>query len=116
MGKTTLYHPVSLHVVRGAAEYCGWKFKTLKQTGQWPEIGRAHYQAVIEKIPKESTNKSLAEMKKALNACFAADITVTLLWKTKNGTWKCNLTVDTNSGQMTWEDALSEAYQSGMDA
>ena len=105
MGKTTLYHPVSLHVIRGAVEYCGWKFKTIKQVDSNLEKGRASYIAEIEIMPNEVWLSSALEMEKQLQKCFMDDIRVYWLRKTRSGKYFCDLVV-TVPESATIEDAL----------
>lgn len=78
MGKKTLYHPVSLHVIRGAFEYC--EFKIGRLTQQWSNIENetAAYQAEITSLPDEGFSMPLWKIAKQIRGCFAQDITV--LW------------------------------------
>jgi len=84
MGKITRYHPISLHVVRGAAEYCGFKFGTLKQVKSDPTGLTATYKAQVTVIPKHCKEKSPEYLRFALQDCFNADIKVeSLSWTSK---------------------------------
>lgn len=85
MGKKTLYHPVSLHVLRGAVEYCGFKFGRLQQINSDPTGLTATYRAVIEKAPKHCEGKSLEYVHFALQECFNADIKVLTVSATSHG-------------------------------
>jgi len=85
MGKTTLYHPVSLHVIRGAAEYCGWKFGKIKQISNTLSDGTARYTAEIKAVPQRLTDGDLKLMYFDLRECFAKDIEVHWLRRTKSG-------------------------------
>jgi len=87
MGKTTLYHPVSLHVIRGAAEYCGWKFGKIKQVGAEKGEGWARYTAEIETVPKRLANDGPMAMLNDLRDCFAVDIEAHWLRQPKTGGW-----------------------------
>jgi len=91
MGATTLYHPISLHVIRGAAEYCGWKLSTIKQIGANPEITSALYEVTIVEFPAKLDTYGPEIMLKQLQHCFMDDIEVLKVWFTRNGTWKCEI-------------------------
>jgi hypothetical protein len=93
MGKTTLYHPISLHVIRGAAEYCGWKFGKIKQLDSSPGLSKAHYEARIELMPRNLAASSLEKMQDELQKCFMDDIRVHWLHKTRRGLYACRLSV-----------------------
>jgi len=76
MGKTTRHHPVSLHVVRGAVEYCGFKFGSLKQIKSDPTGMTALYRAEVVIVPPRCKDKSPEFLRFALQDCFNADIKV----------------------------------------
>lgn len=76
MGKITRYHPISLHVVRGAVEYCGFKFGALKQSASDPTGLTATYVAEVTKLRSDCKDRSLAYVKSELQQCFNADIKV----------------------------------------
>jgi len=77
MGATKGYHPVSLHVIRGAAEYLGYKFGKIKKIAEFPETQKAIYAVWIEKAPRGAGDWSPKFYQKQLQHCFADDITVT---------------------------------------
>jgi len=79
MGKKTLYHPVSLHVIRGAAEYCGFRFGKLTQTASDPTGYSARYIADLVDMPADCKDRALPYILARLNECFAADIHATEL-------------------------------------
>lgn len=87
MGKTTLYHPVPLSVIRGAVEYCGWKFGRIVQTSSEPTEGWARYTAQITVIPSRVEGTSPMVMLNDLRDCFAADIEAHWLRQPKSDTW-----------------------------
>lgn len=93
MGKTTLYHPVSLLVIRGAAEYCGFKFGKIKQVRAFPDIQRASYNAEIVNFPEGWDKKPFDAMQKALQNCFMDDIQANWLRRTRSGRIMCYLSV-----------------------
>lgn len=76
MGKQTHYHPVSLHVVRGAAEYCGFQFGKLKQVKSDELEKSATYVAEIKMIPLRCVEMPLRGVMKELSDCFNVDIVV----------------------------------------
>jgi len=96
MGKTTLYHPVSLHVIRGAAEYCGWQFGKIVQLDSDPKRKTARYRAEIAKIAPEVESSPSMVMLNDLDNCFAADIHAHWLRQTQSGQWMVDLVVDLN--------------------
>jgi len=91
MGKTTLYHPVPLSVIRGAAEYCGWKFGKIVQTSCHPDEGWARYTAAVQLIPERCNKMTIAQTRADLSSCFAADIEAMWLRETKGGAWIVDL-------------------------
>ena len=98
MGKATLYHPVSLHVIRGSAEYCGFRFGKLRQTDTKPEEKRAWYVAEVVDFPGglNPAKASVQTLKGALRKCFNDDIAVTGLWVTRQGRYWAQLDVQLN--------------------
>lgn len=93
MGKTTLYHPVSLHVIRGAAEYCGFKFGRIKQIRALPDIQFARYIAEIVSWPDGWEKQPLSVMQKKLQNCFMDDILVQWLRTLRAGKIVCDIAV-----------------------
>jgi len=91
MGETTLYHPISLHVIRGAAEYCGWKFSKIAQIAVNPALGSALYECIIEQMPARLDTYGPSIIFKQLQHCFMDDIEVVKIWLTRGGVWKCEL-------------------------
>lgn len=94
MGKVTLYHPISLHVIRGAAEYCGFKFSHIKQLYSEPDRQRARYNAQIVGFPSGWTNQPLPMMQNDLRRCFMDDIEVHWLRQNKSDQWCVHIQVD----------------------
>lgn len=93
MGATTLYHPISLHVIRGAAEYCGWKFAKIAQIFADPETNTALYEAIVEDWPAKLDTYGPKIMCNQLQHCFMNDIQVLKVWFTRGGIWKTELRV-----------------------
>jgi hypothetical protein len=94
MGKTTLFHPVSLHVIRGAAEYCGFKFQKVHQLNSFPADGSARYNVTIVGFPAGWDKKPLDLMQSALQNCFMDDIRVHWLRRNRNDEWMAHLQVN----------------------
>jgi len=96
MGATKHYHPISLHVIRGAAEYCGWKFGKIKQTSSSPTGGDARYICEIEKMPRGMEIFSIDTIEKQLQHCFMDDIVVKALYRNQARKWYCVIEVALN--------------------
>jgi len=94
MGKITKFHPVSLHVIRGAAEYCGFRFEKVHQLHSFPEKNSARYNVTIVDFPKGWDQMSLDLMQSVLQDCFLDDIRVHWLRKNRLDQWMCHLQVD----------------------
>jgi hypothetical protein len=77
MGKTTGYHPVSLHVIRGAAEFCGWKFGTITRLKANASLESAEYRVVIVRSPRGADDWPPKAFRRQLQHCFVDDIQVT---------------------------------------
>jgi len=93
MGATTLYHPVSLHVLRGAAEYCGWKLGKIKQTRSDFKHCEAVYEIELVSWPAQLATYGPQIMQKQLQHCFMDDIQVTNVWCSKAGIWRARIEV-----------------------
>jgi hypothetical protein len=76
MGKTTLYHPVSLMVIRGGLEYCGVTSGRIRQTHVEPMLNQADYNIEIKKIEWYLTPMTSSQIMERIQGCFAADIVV----------------------------------------
>jgi len=76
MGKKTLYNPVSLHVLRGALEYCGIKLGRLVQIGGSPSLETATYRATIVQIPQAMRSFLPSQLANELQECFARDVQI----------------------------------------
>jgi len=94
MGKATLYHPVSLHVIRGAAEYCGFKFETITQINGYPELKVARYNITVVGFPLNWDKQPLDIMQSMLQECFMDDMRVHWLRQNKKGRWMFHLQVE----------------------
>lgn len=76
MGKKTLYHPISLNVIRGALEYCGITPGRITQTSVNSSDLRATYRLNLDRLPPELWARPLDYVSDAVQSCFAADITI----------------------------------------
>jgi hypothetical protein len=76
MGKQTLYHPVPLSVLRGALEFCGWSFASLKQVQPQKERGNIQYKVARLRPPKDAPCMDAIGVQGALQRCFMNNITV----------------------------------------
>jgi len=104
MGAVTLYHPVSLHVIRGAAEYCGFQFGKLKQMWSDPQDRTARYEATIQRVPPAWANGSTMVIQDELQKCFMDDIKVHWVHYTKSGVLACQIEVDIKGSELSPED------------
>jgi len=96
MGKTTKYHPIPMSVIRGSAEYCGFKFGRIKQTQVNAEIGRAWYIVDVDVIPNKYRDLAINLLSQALQDCFVPQIEVGWARKSKSGQLRVDLLVDIN--------------------
>jgi hypothetical protein len=76
MGKTTLYHPISLLVIRGALDQCGVKCGRIHQTAHNKSRLSSWYDIEIVSTPESLDSLPFKQWAKAFQDCFAADITV----------------------------------------
>jgi len=76
MGKTWLYHPVSLMTIRGAAAQIGFELGRITQTNYNFLNGQANYRAEIKACPPDFLNIPQWKQITLLNSCFAADVWV----------------------------------------
>lgn len=93
MGKTTRFHPLPLHVIRGSAEYCGYKIGKLQQTKADPEQGTARYNGVLEEFPFDPEKFTLTDIGKAFQQCFMNDIHVDYVLLSRSGQYVFGLKV-----------------------
>lgn len=85
MGKTTLYHPVSLHVLRGAAQYCGWNISRITQLDADRGSGSASYLCRINRVPSGLADYGPAVILKQFQHCYAQDVKVLFISMTSSG-------------------------------
>jgi len=93
MGAVTLYHPIPLSVIRGSAEYSGWKFGRIIQLCSDEESGTAAYSCHIERMPEGLGIYPVGVILTQLQHCFSADINPIRVWFTKEQHWFCEIEV-----------------------
>lgn len=76
MGKKTLYHPVSVNVLRGALEYCGIVPGRLRQLDSDQVAATARYELRIEKLAPGMVGMTTKQCAHAIQGCFASDVEV----------------------------------------
>lgn len=94
MGKTTLYHPIPLSVIRGAAEFCGFKFDKIHQLNGYPELRTARYNVTVVGFPKGWDKEPLDIMQSMLQECFMDDMRVHWLRRNREDKWMFHLRVE----------------------
>jgi hypothetical protein len=77
MGKVTLYHPVSLYVIRGAALHGGFTLGRITQTRVSLAEGWAEYRATVLQAYPKFWDLPQAFQRAAIDGCFALDISCT---------------------------------------
>lgn len=97
MGKKTQYHPVSLHVLRGAPEYCGFRLGKLRHKWSRPEQGDACYFAEIDEVPLQLQKAHWSVLKERFQECFPQNVKVESLWVTPKGVVTAKLIVTASS-------------------
>lgn len=99
MGKHSLYHPLSLNVLRGAAEYSGWKIGRITQVSADQSRSTARYCLTIERMPRGASEWPIGTIRKQFQHCFMDDITVSAVWISPHGQWYSDIVV-TLDGQL----------------
>jgi hypothetical protein len=82
MGRRTLYHPLSLHVIRGALEFCGVKIGRLTQQSSDMSQETATYNADIIHTTRDFRKASIPDLAAEIQNCFAQDVTVSKIFST----------------------------------
>jgi hypothetical protein len=85
MGKHTLYHPVSLNVIRGAAEYHGFKFGKISQLASNYDTATARYRTYLYSFHGTLRDRGLDDIRKDLQSAFMPEVTITGIWQRKTG-------------------------------
>ncbi len=99
MPASTLFHPVSIYVIRGSLIHCGFTPGRLSQLGCNQTLGTARYRIAITKVPKQERDASPARMKKLINDCFVDDIECTEVWHKSDGSITAYISVDVHRGE-----------------
>jgi len=105
MGKQTLYHPVPLSTVRGAADYCGRKFGRITQK-KVLEGKYSVYQVRVEKIPDNLQALGIKAIFDRLSSCFNDE--VILLNILMNQRLWCEIRIATTKEQF-WKEHFFQA-------
>ncbi len=95
MGKKTLYHPVGLYVLRGAAELMGFDLGDIRQIQFDPESQTAFYTVQLRKIPYTLRKKHPKAVKDAFNECFSTDVMVHSISYTEAGGYVVQIATNT---------------------
>jgi hypothetical protein len=90
MGRATLYHPVSLTVIRAAAIRCGWRFGKIIQEYASEETFTAHYNAEIDLQRKGFVLFEKQVLIHQINECFAGDVEIVDVWTNRSGRVFCS--------------------------
>jgi len=85
MGRQTRFHPVSLNILRGAAEYAGFKLGRIKQISPPGVSDHAKYIVPLLELPFDCQKQELLVIAARLNSAYAADVLVTNVWATYGG-------------------------------
>jgi len=96
MGKQTRFHPVSLNVIRGAAEYCGFRLGRIQQLSFDPKTETARYRVALLDMPGELRGISLGEMQISIEGCFSVDVDITRVWFDRAGKYIVGFTTCTS--------------------
>jgi hypothetical protein len=97
MGKTTRLHPVSLNVIRGAAEFGGVVFAKIRQVNYDVEANCAEYVATIKTLPEGFYILQPKRLVEQLNSLFMPDVNVAAAWVTKDGNIQCTIQTQLSS-------------------
>jgi len=109
MGRTYLYHPVSLMTIRGACAQNGFELGRITQTGQDVKSGESRYRAIVKAWPKGWEKKSQAVMKAWVNASFNLDIWCDWAGETARGEYAINLRTQLVNDDQDVTDVVPDA-------
>jgi hypothetical protein len=110
MPVATLYHPISLYVIRGSMIHNGWKPGRISQMHSNSDRGTAYYRLTINVVPKALSQKSGTVLKEALQKCFMDDIYVVDLSTRSEGGFWAHLSVDLKRGDIVQASIPESAY------
>ncbi len=106
MGKTLLYHPVSLQIIRGSARQEGFLYGRITQQLADIQGGYAEYVAELIGMPEFAYPVTLPKLQELLNECYSADVQVTNIWLTKRG--KVYVELVSNIDRQTVKEQVEE--------
>lgn len=109
MGKTWLYHPVSVMTIRGAAAQCGFTLGRVTQSVPADKENSAQYRAEVTAWPVGWEKKSQAVMKAWFNNCFNVDIWCTWAGMNSHGKWCVNITTQLVNDDIDRTEQLDRA-------
>lgn len=105
MGATTLYHPVSLYVLRGSAEMSGFWVGKITQTNVNRTKQTATYRMAIKELPRQLWGKDPETVCHALNQAYSDDINVIRVNYGPNGYYALlHVSLDPNPAQEAFPD------------
>lgn len=107
MGKTTCYHPVSLHIIRGSAEYTGFRFGKIRQLDSDFNQCWARYEAEIISIPSDLPENSMSRLQEELQLGFCEDVAIQWVHRTKTGKLVCQIDADLNRHTVTADEVIA---------
>jgi hypothetical protein len=90
MGKQTRMHPLPLSVLRGALEYCGWSFKSLRFVPRGERLDSALYKISKLQPPRDAPRMDVHAVKMHLEKCFTNQVKIQ------------GVTHNTNTGLEAW--------------
>lgn len=105
MGATKGYHPISLHVIRGAADYCGWTIGKIVKLSEDIDNQKASYRILIDKGPARCDDWPPKVYRRQLQHCFMDDIRVKDVDLSTRGTAIATLEVQLNRSPL--DEALA---------
>lgn len=117
MGKQTRFHPVSLNIIRGAAEFAGFKLGKLRQNAPADDSNPAKYTVQLLDFPYDCQKQELLTIKDKLNGAFSLDVVVDDVWVTRSGKIYAGLSTSTQGGPKAElppeedRDWLAEGFQ-----
>jgi hypothetical protein len=111
MGKQTLVHPVPLSVLRGALEFCQWKFATLKQVKDRIHAKEVVYKVTSLKPPKDAPRMDPQGVQHTLQNCYTSQIYVERVLMDSAGKIDAWIVVR-NPGLLDHQDGTNAAMES----
>jgi hypothetical protein len=111
MGKKTLYHPVSVNVIRGQLEFHGITPGRLHQTWASFEKARATYRLQLDEMPKELWGKGVDAIADYVQGCFSSDVTVHRVWITLVRTHQADRSIWILIGTQAFQEPHSSATE-----